>query len=159
VERNYLLYLAITIVEIKYLLYLLCWLKINKLNTLTEHNVWTCLELNWKILSVQLLSCGPGSSVGKRLATGWTVRGSNPGVGEIFRTCPDRSWGPPSLLYNGYQVFTGGKKRPGRDADPSPPSSAEVQNQSRAIPILSIRAFVACKKGVTYLPVAFVIRQ
>jgi len=34
---------------------------------------------------------------------GWTVRGLNPGGGEIFRTCPER---------------------PGRDADPSPPSSA-----------------------------------
>jgi len=55
-----------------------------------------------------------------RLPTGWTVRGSNPGGGEIFRTCPDRPWGPPSLLYNGYRVFPGGKVRPGRDADPSP---------------------------------------
>ena len=44
--------------------------------------------------------------------------------GEIFRTCPDRPWGPPSLLYYGYRVFPGGKERPGRDADPSPPSSA-----------------------------------
>jgi hypothetical protein len=26
----------------------------------------------------------------QRLPTGWTVRGSNPGVGEIFHTCPDR---------------------------------------------------------------------
>jgi hypothetical protein len=55
---------------------------------------------------------------------GWTVRGSNPGGGEIFRTCPYQPWVPPSLLYNGYRVFPGGKKRPGRDADPSPPSSA-----------------------------------
>jgi hypothetical protein len=43
------------------------------------------------------------------LATGWTVRGSNPGGGEIFRTCPDRPWGPPSLLYNGFRDFPGGK--------------------------------------------------
>jgi hypothetical protein len=33
-----------------------------------------------------------------RLATGWTVRGSKPGGGEIFRTRPDRFWGPPSLI-------------------------------------------------------------
>jgi hypothetical protein len=33
-----------------------------------------------------------------RLAMGWMVRGSNPGEGEIFRTCPDQPWGPPSLL-------------------------------------------------------------
>jgi hypothetical protein len=59
-----------------------------------------------------------------RLATGWTVRGWNPGGGEIFRTCPDRPWGPPSLLYNGYRVFPGGKERSGNDAEPSPPSSA-----------------------------------
>jgi hypothetical protein len=31
------------------------------------------------------------------------------GRGEIFRTCSDRPWGPPSLLYNGYRVFPGGK--------------------------------------------------
>jgi hypothetical protein len=58
-----------------------------------------------------------------RPATGWMVRGSNPDGGEIFRTCPDRPWGPPRLLYNRYRVFPGGKERPGRDADPSHPSS------------------------------------
>jgi hypothetical protein len=45
----------------------------------------------------------------QRLATGWTVRGSNPGGDEIFRTRPGRPWGLPSLLYNGYRVFPGGK--------------------------------------------------
>jgi len=30
-------------------------------------------------------------------------------VGENFRTLPDRPCGPPSLLYNGYRVFPGGK--------------------------------------------------
>ena len=50
---------------------------------------------------------------------GWTVRGSIPGGGEIFRTCPKRPWGPPSVLYNGYRVFPGGKEQPGRDADHS----------------------------------------
>jgi len=64
-----------------------------------------------------------------RLATSWTVWGSNPSGGEIFRTCTDRPWGTPSLLYNGYQVFPRGKERPGRDADPSPPSSAVVMKE------------------------------
>jgi len=50
----------------------------------------------------------------------------NPCGGEIFRTYPDRPWGPPTLLYKEYQVFPGRKERPGRDADPSPPSSAVV---------------------------------
>jgi hypothetical protein len=64
-----------------------------------------------------------------RLPMGWTVRDSNPGEGEIFRTCPDRPWGPPSLLHNGYRVFPGVKLRPGRDADPSPQSSADIKNR------------------------------
>ena len=41
---------------------------------------------------------GPGSSVG--IATELRVNGpgSNPGGEEIFRTRPDRPWGPASLL-------------------------------------------------------------
>jgi hypothetical protein len=78
-----------------------------------------------EICTLYELDSGPGSVVG--IATGYRLDG--PGIeswwgDEIFRTCPDRPWGPPSLLYNGYQFFPGGKERPGRDADPSPPSSA-----------------------------------
>jgi hypothetical protein len=39
----------------------------------------------------------------------WTVRGSKPGGGEIFRNRPDRPWSPPSLLNNWYRGFPGGK--------------------------------------------------
>jgi hypothetical protein len=45
--------------------------------------------------------------------------------GEIFRTRPDRPWGPPNLLYNGYRVTFPGVNRSGRGADHQPPSSAE----------------------------------
>jgi hypothetical protein len=45
----------------------------------------------------------------QRLATSWTVRGSNPGEGEIFSTRSDRPWDLPSLLHNGYLVIPGGK--------------------------------------------------
>jgi hypothetical protein len=31
------------------------------------------------------------------------------GGGEIFRTRPDRPWGPPSLLYIPYRLSMGGK--------------------------------------------------
>jgi hypothetical protein len=34
----------------------------------------------------------------QRLATGWTVRGSNPGEGEIFPTHLDQPWDAPSLV-------------------------------------------------------------
>jgi hypothetical protein len=45
----------------------------------------------------------------ERLATGWADRRSNPGRGRDFPSRPERSRGPPSLLYNGYRVFQGGK--------------------------------------------------
>jgi len=44
-----------------------------------------------------------------RLVAGWTVRGLNRGGFEFFPTISYRSWGPPSLLHNGYQVTTSGK--------------------------------------------------
>jgi hypothetical protein len=43
--------------------------------------------------------------------------------GEIFRTRPERPWGPPSLLYNGYHVF------PGAWRCPPTPSGAEVKER------------------------------
>ena len=44
-----------------------------------------------------------------QLATGRTVRGSNPGGSEILSTRPDRPWGSPCLLYNVHRVIPGGK--------------------------------------------------
>ena len=51
----------------------------------------------------------------------------------------DRSWGPPSLLYNGYRVFPGGKERPRRYADPSP-LLVPWSSKSKAIPLLPLWA-------------------
>ena len=79
-----------------------------------------------KLCGAVCFNGGPGSSVG--IATDYELDG--PGIeslwGAIFHTRPDRPWGPPSHLYNGYQIFPEGKERPGRDADPSPSSSAVV---------------------------------
>ena len=73
---------------------------------------------------------GPGCVVGIGTAYGLDGRGIESRWGEIFRTCPDRPSGLPSLVYNGYRVFPGGKVLPGRDADPSPPlSTVEVKNR------------------------------
>jgi hypothetical protein len=42
--------------------------------------------------------------------------------------CPDRLRGPPNLLSNGYRgLFLLGVKQRGREADHSPPASAEVK--------------------------------
>jgi hypothetical protein len=70
---------------------------------------------------------GRDSSVG--IATRYGLDG--PGIetrrGEIFRSRPDRPWGPPSLLYNGYRVSFPGAKRPRRGVDNPPSSSARVK--------------------------------
>ena len=79
--------------------------------------------------TVVIYNFGLGSLVS--IATGYGLDGSesNPGGGEILRTCPDWPWGPPSPLYNGYRVFPGGKEQPRFDTDPSPPSSAVVKKE------------------------------
>lgn len=41
---------------------------------------------------------------------------------------PDRRWDPQRILSNGYRSLSSGIKWPGRDADHSTPSSAEVKN-------------------------------
>jgi hypothetical protein len=45
----------------------------------------------------------------------------------FFSRHPDRLWGPPDLVYNGYWAVSLGAKRPGRDADHLPPVSAEIK--------------------------------
>ena len=67
-----------------------------------------------------IITCRSGSSVGIDTDNVLEGRGSNP-CGARFSARPDRPWGPPSLLYNGYRVFPRGKVRPGCAADHSPP--------------------------------------
>ena len=50
--------------------------------------------------------------------------------GRIFRTRPDRPWGPPRLLYIGNRVSFPGVKRPGHGVNHPPPSSAEVKERA-----------------------------
>jgi hypothetical protein len=49
---------------------------------------------------------------------------------EIFRTCPYRSCGPNSLIYNGDRVCFPGVKRPERGVNNVPQSSAEVKERA-----------------------------
>ena len=51
--------------------------------------------------------------------------------GEIFRIRPDRPWGPPSLLYNGYCVSFSEVKRPGRGVAHPHSCSAEVKEREQ----------------------------
>ena len=79
------------------------------------------------------------------------VRRSNPGGGEIFRTCPDRPWDPPSLLYNGYRVFPGVKSGQGVTLTPQP-LLVPWSWKSRAIPLLPqwavrpVQSHIACTR-------------
>jgi len=64
-----------------------------------------------------------------------------PGGSEIFRSRPDRSWGPPSFLYNGYRSFPS-VKRPGRAVDHPPSSSAEVEG--------SVELYICSPSGTSW---------
>ena len=62
-----------------------------------------------------------------------------------------------SLLYNGYRVFPGFKERPGRNADPLPPSSPVVKKGwiYTSIPRMGRTACTEPQclyKGALYLP-------
>ena len=71
--------------------------------------------------------------------------GSNPGWGgEIFR--PYRPWGLPSLLCNGYRVFPGGRDDRGVRLTLHSHLDCRRPRTSRAIPLLTLRAYVVYKK-------------
>ena len=86
----------------------------------------------------------------KDWATGWTVRGRNP-VGARFSAHTNRPWGPPSLLWNGCRIFPGGTCGRGVGLTLHPHLVCRGPRKSRAIPLFTLTAFVACKKGETYL--------
>ena len=74
----------------------------------------------------QIHFVGRDGSVGIATRFGWTIRGSNPGGGEIYRTRPYWPWGPSSLPSTGYRVSSPGVKRPGRGVDHPCLSTAEA---------------------------------
>ena len=88
-----------------------------KCRTNTQNPVAGIGRRTMKQSSCTLLIGGRENVVG---VTGWKVRESNPGGGGIFRTRPERTWVPPSLLYNGYRVSFLGVKRPERGVDHPP---------------------------------------
>ena len=104
--------------------------------------------LNWLRFSFQGIKGSQGVNLSTHLyvvpvgiATRYGLYG--PGIesrwGEIFRTRPDRLWGPPGPLYDGYRVspgskggigsVPGGKGGRGVMLTTHPPSSAEVMKE------------------------------
>jgi hypothetical protein len=71
---------------------------------------------------------GRDSIVGIATRYGLDVLGIESRWGRDFPH-PDRPWGPPSLLYNEYQVSFPGVKWPGHGVDHPPLSSARVKER------------------------------
>jgi hypothetical protein len=111
---------------------------INKMGEKTQNSL---LTLNLFIYLQPSVWAGIAQSV-QLYATGLDGPGIESGRGEIFRTCPDRPWGPPSLLHNGYRVSFPRVKRPGRDIDHPPTSSAEVKEIAEL--------YLSCPSGLSW---------
>ena len=111
---------AVTRIVTLYVHCLSCLYAVTRIVTLYVH----CLSCLYAALIHFQVWAATAQSI-RRLATGLTVWGSNLGGCEIFRTRPDRSWGLPSLLYNGYRLSLPGIKRPRRDTDHPLSHSAE----------------------------------
>jgi hypothetical protein len=119
------------------------WLIYQPINALNEIKFMTLIVYIFRHRSAFFWACyrwdefkpvGRDSSV--VIATGCGLDGPGiggkkkiSGAGEIFRTRPDRSWGPPSLPHNGNRVFRGGKAA-GTWRWPPTPSSTEVKETS-----------------------------
>ena len=81
------------------------------------------------IITAATAYCGPGSSVG--IATDYSLEGSgsNPDGDDIFRQSRP-ALGPTQSPVNWVPgLFPGGKVRPGRAADHTPPSRAAVMEE------------------------------
>jgi hypothetical protein len=89
-------------------------------------DVARCITFLVILIALPLLDRSRGSSVSTVPAYGLDDRGLIPDRGRgrgffLQWLRPDRLWGPPSLLYNGYRgSFPRGKALPRRDADHSP---------------------------------------
>ena len=86
-----------------------CKMNIRKIKVRGENKQFGCRV--YQLPNCQQVRATGYGLYGTRIESRWEE--------EIFRTCPDRLWVLPSLLYNGYRVFPG-VKRPGRGVDHPP---------------------------------------
>jgi hypothetical protein len=93
--------------------------------------LWNLRVETCSILQRQIFFYSLGSGYLSRYSDWLGMNG--PGIESrwerIFRTRPHRSWGSPSLLYNGYRVSFSGVKRLGWGVNHLSRSSAEVKER------------------------------
>jgi hypothetical protein len=82
--------------------------------------------LFWKLRIFERKIGGPGSSVGKATGYGLDGLGIESRWGRDFPHLSRPVLGPTQPSVQWVPGLSRGRMRPGRDADPSPPSSAEV---------------------------------
>jgi hypothetical protein len=110
--------------------------------------IWIYLyRLQIKLAKITLHLGSQDSSVGIATRYGLDSPRSNAGGGETFRTRPDRPWGLPSLLYNGYRVFRWGKAAGTWCWPPHPHLQCRGLKKGRAIPLHTLRGLATYKGG------------
>jgi hypothetical protein len=115
----------------------------NMKHTNTEHRSITCYSRQYRSRGSSGNTVSDygldGRTIGVRSPAGAKDFSSNlcvqAGSGAHPASCTMGTWGP----------FPGGKPRPGRDADHSPPSSAEVVNEEEPYLLSPPSASMACR--------------
>jgi hypothetical protein len=88
---------------------------------------------------------GRNSSAGIEIRYRLDGPGIKSRCGEAFLIRPDRPCGPPSLLYNRYRVFTGGKSGHGVALTTHPHLAPRLKKEY-SLTLLPLWAFVACSR-------------
>ena len=96
------------------------------------------------------------NDVAVHCVTEWAIRYSNPRITKTFCSStelPDQTWSPPTLLLllGGWRGLFKGLKRPRREVDHSPPSSAETKNQWSWATHLSVLCLYGVDRDIFYL--------
>ena len=104
----------------------------------SERNItWWCREYNRITTQNHILqdTCLTSCTVRER-GPGWRSRYGLDGLriesrwgDQVFRTRPNRPWGPRSHLYNGCRVSFPGVKRPGSGVDHLSPPRAQIKER------------------------------
>jgi len=100
-----------------------------------RHPEFTVGNPCWKTASWKTKQVMKGKNVGwdSVVGIGTCYRLDRPGIeyggSENFRTRPDRRWGPPNLLWNGYRVCFRVVKRQGLGVDLPHPASVELKER------------------------------